>query len=103
MQTIQAVMLLLGCSHDMAACEATEISAPFYHTVEQCENDISAQSHMADSYPVLVAKCLPVTEQRADQSVQVQWSFSKDGVLFAYAGPVQSDDLSKGLTQLASK
>lgn len=103
MQTIQAVMLLLGCSHDMAACEATEISAPFYHTVEQCENDIDAQTHMADSYPVLVAKCLTVADHQADKSVKVQWSFGQDGALFAYAGPVHTDDLSNARIQLAVK
>ena len=103
MQTIQAVMLLLGCSHDMAACEATQISAPFYHTVEQCEGDIDAQTHMAESYPIMIAKCMPMKEQRADKPVQIQWSFGNNGTLFAYAGPVQTDNFSNGKTQLAMK
>ena len=59
MQLINAVMLLLGCSHDVGACQPLEVFEPYYENVQTCETSISTQEHLSgDDYPVTIAKCI---------------------------------------------
>lgn len=91
MQLIHAVMLLLGCSHDAQVCEALEVYEPYYETVAKCEESVSAQQHLAgEGYPITIAKCLSVDGLPAKDAVKIDWHFNREGVLFAYAGPVDN-------------
>lgn len=94
MQTVSAIMLLLGCSHDVQICEPAELDHPYYESIAQCESDISAQEHYAEGYPLTVVKCIEVDQLSAKESVKIEWHFNTNGVLIAYAGPVQSDNLN---------
>ena len=50
MQTVNAIMLILGCAHDAQLCEPTQLDQPYYTSVEQCEGDIPAQQHFAEGF-----------------------------------------------------
>jgi len=91
MQVINAVMLLLGCSHDAQICQPLEVAAPYYETVQTCESDVLSQEHLyGDGYPITVAKCLDVDNLPAQEAVKINWHFNDNGVLIAYAGPVEA-------------
>ena len=92
MQTVNAIMLLLGCSHDAQICEPAELDQPYYETIQQCEGDIAAQRHHSgEGYPITVVKCLEVNKLPANEAVKIQWHFNENGVLIAYAGPINDD------------
>lgn len=89
MQTVNAIMLLLGCSHDVQVCEPAELDQPHYENVAQCEGDIPAQRHFAEGYPLVVVKCIAVDNLPGNEAVRIQWHFDKSGVLIANANPVE--------------
>ena len=89
MQLINAVMLLLGCSHDASACQPLEVFEPYYENVQTCETNIATQEHLSgDGYPVTIAKCITVDNLPAKEAVKINWHFNNNGVLIAYAGPI---------------
>ena len=87
MQTVNAIMLILGCAHDVQLCEPTELDQPYYASIEQCESDIPAQQHFADGFPLSIVKCLEVEKLAANEAARIQWHFTKQGVLIAHATP----------------
>lgn len=103
MQTVNVIMLILGCAHNAQQCEPTELDQPYYTTVEQCESDIPAQEHFAEGFPITVVKCLEVEKLAANEAVKIQWHFTNNGVLIAHAGPAKdSGPLQTSDIQLAS-
>ena len=106
MQLINAVMLLLGCSHDVGACQPLEVFEPYYETVQSCEASISTQEHLVgEGFPVTLAKCITVDNLPAKEAVKIDWHFNNNGVLIAYAGPITEPAIpaSNGDVQLAAK
>lgn len=105
MQLINAVMLILGCSHDAGACQPLEVFEPYYETVQTCETSIATQEHLSgEGYPVTVAKCITVDNLSAKEAVKIDWHFNNNGVLIAYAGPATepATPLSNDDVQLAA-
>lgn len=105
MQLINAVMLILGCSHEAGACQPVEVFEPYYETVQSCETSIEAQEHLSgEGYPVTIAKCIAVDNLSAQAAVKIDWHFNNNGVLVAYAGPTTepTNPLSNGDVQLAA-
>lgn len=97
MQLINAVMLLLGCSHDASACQPLEVFEPYYETVQSCETNISSQEHLSgEGYPVTVAKCIVVENLPAKEAVKINWHFNGNGVLIAYAGAITDTTIPTG-------
>ena len=92
MQTVNVIMLLLGCTHNAHHCEPTELDHPYYASIEQCEGDIPAQEHFAENFPITVVKCLEVDKLAANEAVKIQWYFNNNGVLIASAGSAQGND-----------
>ncbi len=94
MQTVYAVMLVLGCSHDVKIYEPTELINPYYPSIKECEADISAQEHFSGEYPLTIVQCLDVESLPADSLVKIQWYFDQEGLLIAKAGLI-TDPLLK--------
>ena len=89
MQLINAVMLILGCSHEAGACQPVEVFEPYYETVQSCESSILTQEHLSgEGYPVTISKCITVDNLSASAPVKIDWHLNNNGVLIAYAEPV---------------
>ena len=88
MQLINAVMLILGCSHEAGACQPVEVYEPYYENAQSCEASIATQEHLSgEGFPITVAKCIAVDNLSAKEAVKIDWHFNNNGVLIAYAGP----------------
>ena len=97
MQLINAVMLILGCSHEAGACQPVEVFEPYYETVQSCETSVEAQEHLSgEGYPVTIAKCIAVDNLPATEAVKIDWHFNNNGVLIAYAGPAIEPAIPSG-------
>ncbi|WP_306259780.1 hypothetical protein [Pararhizobium sp. IMCC21322] len=83
METTFAVMLLLGCSHDLSQCETIEEVASKYVSVDACERDIENNFRMDSDYPMLMGQCLEAPAGETIATVEIDWQVTEDGNLLA--------------------
>lgn len=85
METIVAVMLLLGCDHSAMVCRQSNHVSPHYASVEACEQDINIRVRMNQTHPVTIAKCVTAQNIQPGQEVVVDWQLDRVGALTAEA------------------
>lgn len=83
METTFAVMLLLGCSHDLSQCETIEEVASKYVSVDACERDIENNFRMDADYPMLMGQCLEAPAGESIATVEIDWQVTDNGNLLA--------------------
>lgn len=83
METAFAVMLLLGCSHDLSQCETIEEVATNYVSVDACERDIENKFTLDADYPMLMGQCLEAPSGESMATVEINWQVTLDGTLLA--------------------
>ena len=85
METIVAVMLLLGCDHSATVCRQSNDVSPRYASIEACEQDINIRIRMTQTHPVTIAKCVDAGSVSANQDVVIDWQLDRIGKLTAQA------------------
>jgi len=92
MEQLAAILLIVGCSEDLASCQQVPAPVPIYASAEECEASLpDAVGSQIDGFPQILAKCV-TTEQ--PQGTRLRWNVSTEGHLFASAKSV-SDYLAQ--------
>lgn len=94
MEHIAAILLMIGCSGDLAQCE--EIPAPVfaYETAEECRSDLpSVRSAAGESHPKMFAECVSVDPLLVEADAELVWDI-EDGKLIASLEPWVEPDMA---------
>lgn len=87
MEHIAALLLIIGCSDDLAQC--SELPAPItvFETLEQCEGQVlTSISLFTGGHPQIFAQCLPVDPALEEEDAELTWDVRPDGTLIASIG-----------------
>jgi hypothetical protein len=87
MEHIAAVLLIIGCSEDLAQCRELPAPVAIYETSEECETELpmSLRGYTGE-FTQLFAQCLTVDPALEEEDVVLSWGIRDDGVLVASAG-----------------
>jgi len=87
MEHIAAVLLIIGCSDDLAQCRELPAPVPIYETAEACEVGLPASlREHTGNYPQLFAQCLTVDPALEEDDVVLSWGIGDNGILTASVG-----------------
>lgn len=87
MEHIAAVLLIIGCSDDLAQCREVPAPVALYETAEQCETEMPASLRgYTLEFPQLFAQCLTVDPSLEEEDVVLSWGIRNDGMLVASVG-----------------
>jgi hypothetical protein len=84
MEHIAAVLLIIGCSHDLSECRELPAPVTVFETAGQC----AAQrpftlDDLAGRAPYVVGKCLPIDPALEEDYNEIVWKVRPDGALDA--------------------
>lgn len=84
MEHIAALLLIVGCSDDLAQCRELPAPVPIFETVEECQSELphSMQKFMND-YPQIMANCVFVDPAMAEEDAELVWNVNGEGNLVA--------------------
>lgn len=87
MEHIVALLLIIGCSDDMATCQELPAPVPVFETAEACEAELpAALRKFTDQYPQILAKCVGVDPALEEEDAELVWDINPDGTLYASIG-----------------
>jgi hypothetical protein len=87
MEHIAAVLLIIGCSDDLAQCRELPAPVAIYESSEECETELAASLRgFTGEFSQLFAQCLAVDPALEEEDVVLSWGIRDDGVLVASAG-----------------
>lgn len=88
MEQLVALLLIVGCSDDLAVCTELPAPAPLYETAEECERSLppAMRGYMHD-FPQILAKCIPVDPALEETSAEIVWDINPEGDLIASVEP----------------
>lgn len=87
MEHIAALLLIIGCSDDLATCKELPAPVPVFETSQECEAELpEAFRPYMDSYPQVFAKCVFVDPAMEEADAELVWDVKPDGTLFAAVG-----------------
>lgn len=87
MEHIAALLLIIGCSDDLAQCSELPAPVTVFETVEECESEVpNALSLFTGNQPQIFAKCLPVDPAMEEEDAELTWDVRPDGTLIASIG-----------------
>lgn len=87
MGTAAFVILMVGCSDSLTACDQINTQTPVYETAQACENAIpDAMWHASRdaAYPQLLGNCVKTSNTNAD-TADISWSVAPSGGLIVDA------------------
>lgn len=87
MEHIAALLLIIGCSDDLARCEELPAqSSAVFETAEECETEVpKSLSLFTGTHPQIFAQCIPVDPAMEEDAV-LTWDVKPDGTLIASIG-----------------
>lgn len=97
MEPLAALLLIVGCSEDLASCTELPAPAPIYESTAECERELppAMRSHM-NGYSQILAKCVALDPALEESGAELVWSIDRNGDLLAsvepYAYDMASDD-----------
>lgn len=84
MEHIAAVLLLIGCSDDMAHCRELPVETAIFETVEECDSEINpAIAGVTTTFSQVMAKCVTVDPAMEEEDAELVWNLQPDGTLYA--------------------
>ncbi|MCV0394094.1 MAG: hypothetical protein K5872_22720 [Rhizobiaceae bacterium] len=87
MEHIAALLLIIGCSDDLATCKELPAPVPVFETSQECEVELArAFTPYIDEYPQVFAQCVAVDPALEDEDAELVWDVRSDGTLFAEVG-----------------
>jgi hypothetical protein len=87
MEHIAAILLMIGCSGDLAQCEEIPVPVFAYETAEECRSDLpSVRSAAVGSHPKMFAECVSVDPLLIEADAELVWDI-EGGKLVASLEP----------------
>jgi len=84
MEHIAAVLLIIGCSDDLAQCRELPAPTPIYEAREECDADLPySLGAFTGQFEQLFAQCIPVDPALEEEEVDLVWDIQPDGTLVA--------------------
>jgi len=84
MEHIAAVLLLIGCSDDMAQCRELPTQTAIFESAEECEAELAPSiSGITTRFPQVMGKCVSVDPAMAEEDAELVWNLQQDGTLYA--------------------
>ncbi|MDQ2704191.1 MAG: hypothetical protein M3Y43_03430 [Pseudomonadota bacterium] len=78
------MLLIIGCSDDLAQCRELPPPISVYETVEECERDLEpAISLFTTRNPQVFGQCVEVDPAIEEEDAELVWDVKPDGTLFA--------------------
>lgn len=88
MEQITALLLIVGCSDDLAVCTEVPAPAPLYASVAQCEEVLPpAMRRQMHDFPQILGKCVPVDPALGEMEAEIVWEITPRGHLIASVEP----------------
>ncbi len=84
MEHIAALLLIIGCSHDLAECRELPAPVPVFETTEECDEElpVSVSSFRGKDLRIL-AQCVAVDPALEEEDAELAWQVNPDGTLNA--------------------
>lgn len=87
MEHIAALLLIVGCSDDMATCTELPAPVPVFETADECEATVpDALRSFTNRFPQILAKCVAVDPALEEEDLELVWDIKSDGTLNASIG-----------------
>jgi hypothetical protein len=87
MEHIAALLLIIGCSDNLAQCRELPSPVTVFETVEECEGALPVELRsFSGHHPQLFAKCLTVDPAMEEEDAELTWDVKPDGTLVASIG-----------------
>lgn len=87
MEHIVALLLIVGCSDDLATCQELPAPVSIFETAEECEAELPASLRSyTGQYPQILAKCVGVDPALEEEDAELVWDIQPDGTLYASIG-----------------
>lgn len=87
MEHIVALLLIVGCSDDLATCQELPAPVTVFETAEACEVELPvALREFTGQYPQVLAKCLDIDPALEEEDVELVWDIESDGTFYASVG-----------------
>lgn len=81
MEHIAAVLLIVGCSPDLADCRELPAPVPIYEAYEDCGADLPAtRETIGGLMPKVFATCVDVDPALEDQDAELNWKVTANGL-----------------------
>ena len=94
MEHIAAILLMIGCSGNLADCEEIAVPTFAYETMAECNSDMpSVRSAAEGTFPRVFAECLAVDPMLIDADAELVWDI-EDGRLVASLEPWVEPDMT---------
>jgi hypothetical protein len=90
MEHIAALLLIIGCSGDLRACEELPAPEPIFETAEECDAELQlARRLYSGERPKVFVQCVGVDPALEEEDAELVWEITPDGRLFAAVGAPQ--------------
>lgn len=84
MEHIAALLLIIGCSADLADCRELPAPVPIFETAEECDAELPrAFAGYEGTRPHVVARCVAVDPAMEEADAELVWDVRPDGSLVA--------------------
>lgn len=84
MEHIAALLLIIGCSDNLAECKELPAPVPLYETAQECDANLEAtMKSFVDTHPQIFAQCVTVDPALEETDVELVWDVRDDGTLHA--------------------
>lgn len=83
METVFAVMLLLGCDQSMMVCRQTADPVRTYHSMDACRADARLEARFGSDFQRPIVTCLHVDGASVEQEIAIDWHIDRAGELNA--------------------
>lgn len=84
MEHIAALLLIIGCSDNLATCRELPAPTAVYETKEDCDGALpSSLGAFTGQFEQLFAQCIPVDPALEDEDAELVWDVNADGTLTA--------------------
>lgn len=88
MEQFTALLLIVGCSDNLAVCTELPAPAPVYESATECEQALPpAMREYMNDFPQILAKCLSVDPALEEQDAELVWEINEQGDLIASVEP----------------
>ena len=103
-EDIAALLLIIGCSDDLAQCSELPAPVSIFETKEDCDQQLpDSLGAFTGQFEQLYAQCLSVDPAMEDEDTELVWEVHPDGTLIASveAAPLQEIESTNTLISLA--
>lgn len=84
MEHIAALLLIVGCSDDLAQCRELSPPTAVYEAVEDCEADLQPSIGLfTTKVPQVFGECVEVDPSIEQEDAELVWDIKADGTLLA--------------------